>query len=59
MQPASVVIFLDELLQSSMQVFEVAVRAGVNLFALEIFRKLSQVALSYGFAGLLMLGNMR
>jgi len=39
MQPASVVIFLDELLQSSMQVFEVAVRAGLNLFALESFQK--------------------
>src|SRR6266481_3862464 len=39
MQPASVVIFLDELLQSSVQVFEVAVRAGVNLFALESFQK--------------------
>jgi hypothetical protein len=39
MQPGSVVILLDELLQTSLQVFEVAVRSGVDLFALERFQK--------------------
>ena len=56
MQTAAIIVIFDERLDVAAQVLEIDMIVGVDLFALERLHKLSQLALSYGFAGRLMLG---
>ena len=61
MQTLLVVIALDEFLDVAPQVIEVLVLVRVNLLIssrFSVLMKLSQLALSYGLAGRLMLGTI-
>jgi hypothetical protein len=58
MQPLLVVIALDELRDVIPRVLQVLVLIRIDFFSFSVLMKVSQLALSYGFAGRLMLGTM-
>ena len=56
MEPLAIVVLLNERLDVVAQVIEILVLVDVNIFPFRVVMKLSQLALSYGFGGRLMLG---
>jgi len=57
-EAAAVVIALYKIFDIRTLMIAIAIVAGIDLFVLECFTKLSQLPLSYGFAGRLMLGSI-